>query len=72
MLSIRFLLDHFIYRSDVKLVSNVDHPLVPAHELLLKAVPKFIDALFDLSCDLLLMERHVWEKLADLRLADLV
>ena len=72
VLLIRLCIDVFLELGHVEIVSDCNHSLVPANELILKFQPELIDTLLNLRFDLLLVEVHIGEQVSDLFLVNLV
>ena len=70
-LFISLRVNEFSQIAHVKLISNRDHSLVPAHEFFIKTHLKFLNALLDLRCDFLFIESHVWKELSNVIFASL-
>ena len=72
ILLVRLRIDEFLELCHVEIVPDADHSLVPANELVFKLEPELVDALLNLSLDLLLVEAHIWQQILYLFLANFV
>ena len=50
----------FLQLCHIKLISDIDHTLIPTHQFLLKFDPKLIDLLLNLRFSFLFIQGHIW------------